>query len=147
MEEKKLNINEIKEKSKDEINRFIFIVFIPNPLYHTVQYYVDGGEISNTLDIDEFIDAIKVSCNYDISLRFKQACTEYGTPFLYDREKDTLKPLKAVSDVKTKDLSEAKNPKLPKDISQVVQSDNFFQGLKNINSKISTFGTSSKFHY
>jgi lipopolysaccharide biosynthesis regulator YciM len=69
------------------------MVFVPNPINRTAQVFIDSGEIKMVLKIENLINAIKEICNEQEALKIKKACMEYGTPFLYDRNKRELREL------------------------------------------------------
>jgi lipopolysaccharide biosynthesis regulator YciM len=87
------NFDELLKKQQETISQFTFMVFVPNPINRTVQVFIDSGEIKMVLKIENLINAIKEICNEQEALKIKKACMEYGTPFLYDRNKRELREL------------------------------------------------------
>ena len=87
------NFEELLKKQQETISQFTFMVFIPNPINRTAQVFIDSGEIKMVLKIENLINAIKEICNEQEALKIKKACMEYGTPFLYDRNKRELREL------------------------------------------------------
>jgi lipopolysaccharide biosynthesis regulator YciM len=87
------NFDELLKKQQETISQFTFMVFVPNPINRTAQVFIDSGEIKMVLKIENLIDAIKEICNEQEALKIKKACMEYGTPFLYDRNKRELREL------------------------------------------------------
>jgi lipopolysaccharide biosynthesis regulator YciM len=87
------NFDELLKKQQETISQFTFMVFVPNPINRTAQVFIDSGEIKMVLKIENLINAIKEICNEQEALKIKKACMEYGTPFLYDRNKRELREL------------------------------------------------------
>lgn len=85
------NLVEYENNANRILTQFAFILFIPNPMTKSIKYYVDGDPEVFFKPTDEFINVIKEICGYQEANKIKVACSEYGVPFLYDRDKKMLK--------------------------------------------------------
>lgn len=131
--DKPKTILEIEKEVEENLHQFTFVMFIPNPMNHMVQFYVDDGSISNLMDKDKFVKIIKDICGAEEANKINLACMEYGTPYLYDRENRILRQLNSLSEGRNLDLSK-KNALSQIEEERALKSPYHNQTFENMNS-------------
>lgn len=84
---------EIEQQSEEKLNQFIFLIFVPNPTTKQVHVWIDGGDFETFIHVDRFLDIVQKSCGFKERCKLEVACSDYGTPYLYDRAKSHLEQL------------------------------------------------------
>lgn len=84
---------EMENEAAEQLNTFVFVMFVPNPNTHGVRLWIDGGDVETYMNTDRFLDIIEKTCGYDARNKLEFACHEFGIPFLYDRQKNKIKEL------------------------------------------------------
>lgn len=84
---------QIESEAAEQLNTFVFVIFVPNPNTHVLRIWIDGADEETIMDVDRFLDIIEKTCGYDARNKLGYACSEYGIPFIYDRQKNKLKEL------------------------------------------------------
>lgn len=95
-EEKKqapMSFADIEHQSEEKLNQFIFLIFVPNPTTKQVHVWIDGGDFETFMHVDKFLDIVQKTCGFKERCKIEVACSEYGTPYLYDRDKAHLEQL------------------------------------------------------
>lgn len=95
-EETTKNLAQLIEEEEHSLDQFAFLIFIPNPGIQMIQVIVDDGFVRMTMKIDRFLNIIETVCGHKERKRIELKCSEYGTPFYYDRAKQLLKQIQEV---------------------------------------------------
>lgn len=99
-EETSKNLAQLIEEEEHSLDQFAFVIFIPNPATQMVQVIVDDGFVRMLMKIDRFLNIIENVCGHHERKRIELKCSEYGTPFYYDRAKQLLKQIQEVPELK-----------------------------------------------
>lgn len=94
MEQVKKTLKELYEEEEHSLDQFAFVIFIANPMNKTVKVIVDDGFVQMTMQITRFVGIIEKVCGYKEAEKIRLRCTEYGVPYMYDREKMSVVQLR-----------------------------------------------------
>ncbi len=85
-EKGKKSLSQLLDEEKHSLDQFAFLIIIPNPQTGYAKIIVDDGFITMTMKIERLLEIIDSICGYNEMKRIKLICSEFGTPYLYDRE-------------------------------------------------------------
>ena len=92
-------IEAIKPKSAEEVlNNFYFLIFSPNPTKNIVRVIIDDGSIKLWMNIDKFVQIIKIVVSPEMAQAVKAACVTYGCYFMIDRPYNKIRKLNITSE-------------------------------------------------
>lgn len=100
------------EEDKDiesAMQSFIYLIIVPNPLKRNVQLIFDIDDIKITMNRDRFLSTMDKLVDKDMYYILEQVCLEYGTPYLFDKSKNTVRRLNIVSDPEAKVVYQLKD--------------------------------------
>ena len=131
---------EIEDEAAEELNVFVFIVFVPNPMRHSVRLWIDGGEHETYMDLDRFLNIISTTCGPQEMNRISVACMEYGSPFIYDRHKKMLKQLNELPQPDEMKLSSDYHKQYEGNSKDPYSTDNYFNAAQKATKGLREFG-------
>ena len=141
-EEKKdiKSFQQIEHEAEEQLNTFIFIVFIPNPMTHSVRLWIDGGEHETYMNIERFLEVMSHICEMKEVNKISMACNEYGTPFLYDRQNSKLKQLRELPPARNVEFTADYHKQYEGQSNDPHSMDNYFNAAKKASQGINNFG-------
>lgn len=101
-------MNEDKD-IESAMQSFIYLIIVPNPLKRNVQLIFDIDDIKITMNRDRFLSTMDALVDKDMYYILEQICLEYGTPYLFDKSKNTVRRLNIVSDPEAKVVYQLKD--------------------------------------
>lgn len=101
-------MNEDKD-IESAMQSFIYLIIVPNPLKRNVQLIFDIDDIKITMNRDRFLSTMDKLVDKDMYYILEQVCLEYGTPYLFDKSKNTVRRLNIVSDPEAKVVYQLKD--------------------------------------
>lgn len=140
-EEKQIkSFAQIENEAAEQLNTFVFIVFVPNPNSHSVRLWIDGGEIETYMNTERFLGIIEKTCGNNVKDRIDVACHEYGIPFIYDRQQDKLKQLTELPNTKRFEVTPEYHKAYENETANPYGVQNFFDAAKKATKGINNFG-------
>ena len=144
MEDKKpLNFSQIEQQQIENLNMFMFIVFVPNPARRNVRMWIDGDNNETVMNIDKFIETISNTCGSAIANKLDNACHEYGIPFIFDRSNGSLKQLNELPPERHIEITPDYHKVHEKNNTEQFNVDNFFEATKKATQNVNKFGIPS----
>lgn len=131
---------QIENEAAEQLNTFVFIVFVPNPNSHSVRLWIDGGEIETYMNTERFLDIIEKTCGNSVKNRIDVACHEYGIPYIYDRQQNKLKQLTELPDNKRFEITPDYHKAYEKETANPYDVQNLFDASKKASMGINNFG-------
>ena len=131
---------QIEQEAEEQLNTFVFIVFVPNPNTHGVRLWIDGGEHETYMNIDRFLDIIGNTCGIQEENKLAMACSEYGTPFIYDRQKSKLRQLHELPPARKVEFSADYHKQYVGQSNDPYSTDNYFNAAQKAAQGLNDFG-------
>ena len=131
---------QIEAEATEQLNTFVFVIFIPNPNTRSVRLWIDGGEIETYMGCDKFLDIINTTCGSSVRAKIEVACHEYGVPYLYDRQQDKLRELNELPDLKRFTITPDYHKTYEQDTANPYSVQNLFNASKKATKGLDNFG-------
>lgn len=131
---------QIENEAAEQLNTFVFIIFVPNPNTRGVRMWIDGGEIETYMNTDRFLDIIEKTCGNNVRNRIETACHEFGIPYLFDRSQNKLKELTELPNIKRMELSPDYHKAYEQETSNPYSVENLFRCTQKATQNIHKYG-------
>lgn len=121
-----------QDPEEKAIENFYFLIFYADPVKDLAYIWIDDGKVHLVIKRDKFYKLIKSIVGLKASYHVEKACQDYGTFFLFDRQKEIIKELSNCTENEKLQIS-----KIHKDIMQAIEDEkekNKFQP-KSLNNK------------
>lgn len=131
-EKGKKSYAQLLDEQEHALDQFAFLIIIPNPVTKYVKIIVDDGFITMTMKIDRLLDIINSICGYNEMKKIKLICSEFGTPYLYDREMRRIMQIneQTIEERITAKKMKDDNEKEEKEAKNRLDEDSIFENLK-----------------
>lgn len=131
---------QIESEAAEQLNTFVFVIFVPNPNTRVLRIWIDGSEEETIMDVDHFLDIIERTCGYNARNKLNYACMEYGIAFIYDRQKDKLKELTELPKQEGIKISADYHKQYENETADPYSVNNFFNAALEATKGLNNFG-------